>query len=185
MKFFTNMKEGLNDISNMLLEKNYKPFLRPLVLLIVLLFLMNLVNKHVNSQVEVIRQKVAAQKAEADNATDYIESKSAYEKLAKRLPPVAEKNEWLLSQMTSIFDRLEFENPKIGKNSLEEDGKFTLSSVSVDAEGDFNQLGKLIETVENSPYFMRISSLAVNRAEGTLGELRINLKVHTIFAESK
>ncbi len=31
MKFFNNLKDGIDNIKNMLYEKNYMPFLRPII----------------------------------------------------------------------------------------------------------------------------------------------------------
>jgi len=180
--FFESIKDGFVDVRNMFLEGNYKPFLKPLVVLIVVLVVLKFLNGNAKSSVAEVRNRVEAEKAEINNEEEYKNSKAIYEKLVARLPPEAEKNEWLLAQMVSIFAKNQIETTKTNKHVLEESGIFTLSSVHYEAEMDYYRLGRLVESIENSEYFMRISELLVTRAERNVGTLRVSMRVHTLFA---
>ena len=181
MKFITDMKEGLNDVQNMLFEKNWNPFIRPLVLLLIVFIAVWYVNGVAGSKVWEAQRKVDAKKAEAESAKEYEDSKALYERLVKRLPDYSKKDEWLLSQMLSFFNKGGVEPTRTGRHILDEDGDFTHSSVDVNLELTYEQLGKLIELIENNEHFMRISNLTVSRAEGALGRLQAGLRVHTLF----
>lgn len=185
MKFFTDIKEGLSDVQNMLFEKNWNPFIRPLVLLLIVFVGVWYINGVANSKVLEAQRKVDAKKAEAESAKEYEDSKALYDQLVKQLPDYSKKDEWLLSQMLSFFNKVGVEPSRTGKHMLDEDGDFTHSSVTFDFELTYEQLGKLIEMVENNEQFMRLSNLTVSRAEGALGRLQAGFRVHTLFLKSK
>jgi Pilus assembly protein, PilO. len=184
MKFFTDMKDGFEDIKNMLLEQNYRPFWRPVTVVLLVGIAVSILNNHSQSKIADMRRKVDAQQAEMENEVEYKNSKALYEKLVQQLPPVEKKNEWLLSEMVNIFDKVGVEATRTGKHDLEDSDIFTLSSVTVEAELDYNQLGKMVEAIESNPYFMRISDLTVTRAEGSLGKVQMNMRVHTVFVNA-
>lgn len=183
MKFFYNIKDGLNDIKNMIFEQNYRPFIRPAVAVLVFGILVSILNNRATTNVLEVQRKVDAQRAEVENEVEYKNAKATYEKLLKELPPFEKKNEWLLSQMISIFSKLNIEATRTGKHVLAEDGIFTLSSVNVEAEVSYDQLGKVVEAIESNPNFMRISDLTVSRADGSLGKIQVSMKIHTVFVE--
>ena len=68
MKFFTDIKEGLSDVQNMIFEKNWNPFIRPLVLLLIVFIGVWYINGVANSKVLESQRKVEAKKAEAESA---------------------------------------------------------------------------------------------------------------------
>ena len=180
MSFFTNMKEGFEAIGNMLYEKNYKPFLRPLIVVLVVFGIVYYFNSLIEGKVQSAVNKVEAKKAEAESAKEYQDSKEMYEKLIKQLPSYDKKDEWLATQLYSFFSKLGLDSNKTRANS-DEDGDLTHASIVFDIELTYEQLGKLVEMIENNPEFMRISSLVVKRAEGSLGRLHTEMKVNTLF----
>lgn len=181
MKFFTDMKEGLNDVQDMFSAGNYAPFIRPLVLLLIVFIGVYYINGMARSKVLEAQRKVDAKKAEAENAREYKESKALYESLIKALPDYSKKDEWLLSQMLTFFNKIGVEPSRTGKHMLNEDVNFLHSSVAIDLELTYEQLGKLVEMIENNEQFMRLSMLDISRADGALGRLNVQLRVHTLF----
>lgn len=185
MKFFNNLKDGIDNIKNMLYEKNYMPFLRPIIAVVIVFGIIYYFNGIAQSKVVETQRKVDAKKAESDSAREYQESKALYEKLLTQLPNYEKKDEWLLSQLLIFYNKIGVEPTRTGKHILDEEGDFTHSSVIVDLELTYEQLGKLIEMIENNPEFMRISSLGIKRAEGSLGRLKVTIKIHTLFLKDK
>lgn len=181
MKFFLDIKDGLMDIKNMFLEQNFRPFIRPVVVVLLFGIVVSISNNRAETKILEMRRKVDAQQAEVENEVEYRQSKSAYENLIQQLPPAEKKNEWLLAEMVSIFSKVGIEATRTGKHVLEDTDIFTLSSVNVEAELNYGQLGKMVEAIESNKYFMRISDLTVTRADGSLGKIQINMKVHTVF----
>lgn len=182
MKFIEQLKSGLMDIQVMIRDGNLKPFLRPLLLGVIVFVLVWFLNKGTLSRLAEMRRKTDAQKAEIENEADYTRYKASYKRMLSTLPPFAQKEEWLLTQLYAIADKLHIrESMVLRKPNKEEDGIFFLYAVPVDVEVTYEQLGHLVEMIENSSTFMRISDLNIQRAEGTLGKLRTSFIVNTIF----
>ena len=176
-----NIKGSLADIKNMVLEYNYKPFVLPIVIVVVLYFALTYLNKGATQMVTEVRNKVEAQKAEIANEQEYKTSKAIYEELAEHLPPFEKRNEWLLAEMLAIFDKVKVLPSRTGKHNLEESGIFVLSSITYEVESDFAELGRLMESIENHDKFLRVSELAIARMEGNLGRLKTSFRVNTVF----
>jgi hypothetical protein len=184
--FIKNIKAGLADAKNMLLEKQYKPFLLPLIILVAVFFSCRYINESVLKQVSVIKGKIEAQNAEIKNEKEYKTSKELYEKFIQNLPPDSKKNEWLLGEMHSLLAKNNIVPSKIGKQVFEEsDDVFTLASVSFEMDTDYVSLGKLIASIESFDNFMRVSELTASRASGNLGKLKVSLRVNTIFVKEE
>jgi len=179
--FLNNMKEGFVDAQNMLLEGNYKPFLAPVIIVVALYFGIGYLNDNANQKVSDVRNRVEAQKAEIANEQEYKLSKKKYDSLVVLLPPNDRKNEWLLGEMLAIFEQNKIVPTRTGKHNLEDTDIFTLSSVTYDFELDFMELGKLVESIENSEKFLRISELLMTKMEGGLGRIKTTMRVNTIF----
>jgi hypothetical protein len=182
--FLSNMKQGLGDAKNMLLEGKYKSFAAPLILLAVLWFGLGWLNDSAASRVDKIRSKVEAQKAESNNDAEYKASKALYESLVGRLPPDTNKEMWLLSEMIAIFTKNNITPSRTGKHNLEDSGIFTMASVNYEVDADYPVLGKLFESIENADKFLRISDLQLQRAEGNLGRLKAEFRVNTVFVKN-
>lgn len=185
MRFITDIQDGLIDIKNMLLEQNFRPFIRPVLVVLMVAIVVSILNNRSETKILEMKRKVEAQQAEVENEVEYRQSKETYERLIKNLPPTDKKNEWLLAEMVSIFSKIGVESTRTGKHNLEESDIFTLASVNVEAELDYSQLGKMVEAIENNKYFMRISELTVTRADGSLGKVQINMRVHTVFVNEE
>lgn len=181
MSFFGDIKDGLTDVKNMLMEGNYKPFINPLICVVVVGILVYFLNGSAVEKVNSEKKKIEALRAESDNIAEYKSSKELYEKLLPQLPPLEKKDEWLLVQVASIFPKSGAEVSKTGRNELETEGDITLSSVNLEALMNYEQLGKLVETIENYPQFLRISELNITRPEGDLGKIRVTMRLSTIF----
>ncbi|MDR0646570.1 MAG: hypothetical protein LBG46_06445 [Elusimicrobiota bacterium] len=180
--FLKDIKYGLSNVKDMLLEKRYKPFLFPLIIVVAVFFICRYINGVALEQVYSIKNKIDAQTAEINNEREYKAAKEIYEKLVKRLPPDEKKNEWLLSETQGLFSKNEIVPVRVGKQTLEEsDGIFTPASVNFDIEVDYATLGKFIASVESSDKFIRISELAASRSEGNLGRIKVSFRINTVF----
>jgi hypothetical protein len=184
--FIKDIQTGISDAKNMLIEKQYKPFLLPLVILFIVFFSCRYINGIALERVTVIKDKIEAQNAEIKNENEYKISKEIYEKFVKNLPPESRKSEWLLGEIHSLLGKHNIVPGKIGKQMFEEsEDMFTLASVSFEIETDYATLGKLIASIESFDKFIRISELTANRAEGNLGRLKVSLRVNTIFIKGQ
>ena len=184
MKFVNKLKEDINNIKVLVLDRNWKLFLRPLLVILVVFIFVKYLNSNYQDKVAVMEKKIEAQQAEANNEKDYKFSKAKYQDLLAQLPPSAQKDEWILLQLTAITNRLQlkdFIKSEKGQNSSY--GIFEISTAVVVGELTYNQIGRLVESIENNPQFLRINRLSLTRKESDLGKISVRIEVYTAFLE--
>ena len=187
MMNINDLKIGMTDAYTMMKDGNYKPFLRPFIVLLVVVAIAWFLHQGTSAQIVDMRKKAEAQTAEAENREDYIRNKSKYSKLAEELPPNTQKSFWHPSQIISIKEQLKLpEGSLLNGNEVQTtDGPFTLSTIPVKGELTFEQIGHVLEAIENSPSFMRISNLRISRKQGELDKLIVTFNSNTIFIQDK
>lgn len=173
---------GFTDTMTMLRENNVKPFLRPFVVLVLALIGAWVLHDNISERISDMKRKFDAQAAEVENREDYLKNKSKYTKLVETLPPNTEKETWHTSQYITILDKLKLKGlVSYGNETKSTDGVFTMSTIPIRGEVSFEQLGKLLEAIENYPTFLNISDLRVVRKEGELDKLAISFNSNTIY----
>ncbi|MBO4707317.1 MAG: hypothetical protein J5594_02000 [Elusimicrobiaceae bacterium] len=187
IKKLKELKHGMSDIVSMVRDRNFQPFLRPLLILIVIMIAAWFLHKGTSKQISDMRKKAEAQAAEADNREEFLRNKSKYAKLIEELPSNTQKSLWHASQLISIKERLELPNGALsnGNEVQTTEGVFTISSIPVKGDLTFEQLGRVLEAIENNPVFLRVSDLKVNRKPGELEKLSVTFNTNTVFVQDK
>ena len=183
----SDLKLGMNDASTMIKDRNFKPFLRPFLVMIVIVIIAWFLHEGTSAQIIDMKRKAEAQAAEVENREDYLKNKSKYSKLAEELPPNTQKAFWHPSQIISIREQLKLpEGALLNGNEVQTtEGAFTISSIPIKGELTFEQLGRVLEAIENNPSFMRISNLRVSRKSGELDKLTVSFDSNTVFIQDK
>ena len=182
-----DLKNGMTDASTMIKDKNFKPFIRPALVLIVIIVLAWFLHQGTSAQIKDMRKKAEAQAAEMENRDEYLRNKSKYTKLVEELPSNTQKSFWHASQIISIREQLKLPEGALlnGNEKQTKDGVFTLSTIPIKGTMTFDQIGRVLETIENYPSFMRISDLKINRKQGELEKLDVSFNSNTIFIQDK
>ncbi len=178
---------GFSDVVSLVKEKNFTPFARPLLVLIIVAAGGYFLHQSTASQIADMKRKADAQAAEVENREEYLKNKSKYVKLVEMLPPNDKKEVWHPQQLISIKQQLDLSDRAfVHKNETKKtEGVFTISTIPVEAEVSFEQLGKILETIENYPSFLRISDLKVSRKQGELEKLTVTFNTNTIYIQDK
>ncbi|MBQ2312539.1 MAG: hypothetical protein II183_00045, partial [Elusimicrobiaceae bacterium] len=157
------------------------------VALLVVIAIAWFLHQGTSAQIADMRKKAEAQTAEAENREGYLKNKSKYAKLAEQLPPNTEKSFWHPSQVISLKEQLKLpDNSLLNGNEVQTtEGPFILSTVPIKGELTFEQVGRLLEAIENNPSFMRISNLRISRKQGELDKLIVTFNSNTIFIQDK
>ncbi len=179
--------KGMTDAITMIKDKNLKPFVRPLFVMVVVLLLVYFLHKGTSAQIKDMKQKAEAQAAELDNREEFLRNKSKYGKLIEELPSNKQKALWHASQIISIKEQLKLPADAMsnGNEVQTTDGVFTLSTIPIRGEMTFEQIGRVIEAIENYPSFMRVSDLRISRKQGELEKLEVTFNTNTIFVQDK
>jgi len=175
---------GFTDAMTMLKENNVKPFLRPFAVLVLTLIGAWVLHDNISAKISEMKRKYEAQAAEVENREDYLKNKAKYIKLIEILPPSTDKETWHTSQYITILEKLKLKGLVTYSNEVKvKDGVFTMSTIPIRGEISFEQLGKLIEAIENYPRYLHISDLRVIRKEGELDKLSVTFNSNTIFID--
>ena len=175
---------GFTDAMTMLRENNAKPFVRPLFVLILAVAAAWVLHDKTSDRISEMRRKFEAQAAEVENREDYLKNKTRYIKLIEELPPNDKKELWHQTQLISIIDQVKLKGSVTYENETKNvDGVFTMSTIPMKGEITFEQLGQLLEAIENYPSFLRISNLKINRKQGELEKLSVSFNSNTIFID--
>ena len=182
-----DIKTGMTDAATMVKDKNFKPFVRPLFALAIVIVLAWFLHEGTSAQIRDMKKKAEAQAAELENREEYLRNKARYAKLIEELPSNKQKSFWHASQIISIKEQLKLPEGSLlnGNEKQTKDGVFTLSTIPIKGTLTFDQLGRVIEAIENYPSFMRISDLKVNRKAGELEKLDVAFNSNTVFIQDQ
>lgn len=184
MNFVNKIKEEINNIQVLIQDRNFKPFARPIIIIIAVFLLVIYLNGIYQDKVAVIKKKIEAQQVEADNEKDYRAIKSKYQNLLAQLPPANQKNAWILLQLEAISNKLQLKDSiKFVKGQNTAYGIFEISTAIITGDLTYNQIGRLVEAIENNPQFLRIHKISLNRKENALGKITVRIEVYTAFLE--
>ncbi len=183
----SDIKIGMTDAVTMIKDKNLKPFVRPFLVLVVVVFLAWFLHKGTSAQIKDMKKKAEAQAAELENREEFLRNKSKYGKLIEALPSNKQKSLWHASQIISIKEQLKLPAGAMlnGNEVQTTDGVFTLSTIPIKGEMTFEQIGRVIETIENYPSFLRISDLRIGRKQGELEKLEVTFNTNTLYVQDK
>ena len=182
-----DFKTGMHDAATMIKDRNFKPFLRPMFVLIVVVIIAWFLHEGTSAQISDMKKKAEAQAAEVENREDYLKNKSEYSRLIEELPPNTQKALWHPSQIISIKEQLKLPANALlnGNETQTTEGVFTISSIPIKGELTFEQIGRLLEAIENNPVFMRVSNLKITRKPGELEKLSVSFNSNTVFVQDK
>ena len=88
----SDLKAGMTDAATMLKDRNLNPFLRPLLVLLVVIVVAWFLHQGTSAQISDMRRKSEAQAAEVENREEYLKLKAKYVKLIEELPPNTQKS---------------------------------------------------------------------------------------------
>jgi len=183
-KLKSAVKEMADSILIIYAEKGMEPFKKPLttagaVLLAIYVMIYSPISGRVNrAQLEVQNMKVVSQ-----YAGDYESAKMRQYGLQLRLPRNDKdaKDEWLKRIINDSARKVGIAVDSLGAQRENEIGNYVVVSRDVTATLSYSVFGKWLAEIENSPIFLRITTLSLSRNEATPGSLKVQFTLSTIF----
>lgn len=184
MNFISKIKEDIKNFQVLIEERNFKPFIRPAIIILVVFLVVNYFNNRATETVAGIKKRIEAQQVEAENERDYKAAKTRYQNFLAKLPPASQKNEWILLQIEAIVNKLNLrDSVKYSKGSNLPYGILEISTAVITGNLTYSQVGRLVESIENNPQFLRINKLNLDRKDASLGKISARIEVYTAFLE--
>ncbi len=184
MNFITKIKDDIKNLQILIEERDFKPFIRPVVIILIVFLVANYFNNKATETVSSIKKRIEAQQVEAENERDYKAGKTKYQNLLAKLPPATQKNEWILLQIEAIVNKLNLrDSVKYSKGANLPYGILEISTAVITGNLTYSQVGRLVESIENNPQFLRINKLNLDRKDAALGKINVRIEVYTAFLE--
>lgn len=187
-KHVENLKQGFNDIQTVAQEGNAKLFLKQFVAVIVILLIWWHVSGKLSQKVQGYNDKMSAIQIQQNSAQEYQSNKKQLIDLEPRFPDVETKNEWLLSQILSIFKETGL-TPEVSGGQSEDtsNSAYVVASLPVTTFMEFNQFADLLAEIENRDEYVKVSGFELDKETdpARLGSNKILLKFNTIFPKEK
>ncbi len=119
-------------------------------------------------------------KAQAEYAGDYQQKKLMVESYAQRLPPMAEKNEYLSKIIDKVCRELDVVPDTISEPRENLVAGLVISSVGFRLRVPFKTAGEIIARLENQSKFMAVTDVTMMRTD-VIGSVDLGVTVMTIF----
>lgn len=187
-KQLENLKKGMADLKNVLQEGNLKLFVKQVIVVLVAFLLLNYLTGQNKAQIEEYNNQMEAIRTQESSEQEYQKNKQQLLSLEPQFPDIANKNEWLLSQVLGVFKTANLV-PQVSGQQAEDASSptYVVATIEVNTEAGFNQLGKFLADVENQEEFLKVSDVSLRKDPSTdaIGNNQITMRFNTIFPKEK
>ena len=181
-KIQSAVKEMADSILIIYGEKGFAPFKTPLIIAVPSLLVLYLLVYN------PISDKLRRYKAEAQNMTvvaryagDYEAAKTKMSAYQRKLPLVKDKDDWLNYLITNTARNAGVSVDSLGAQRESEVGNYLVVSRVVTATTNYGVFGTWLAEIENSPIFLRITEMSMQRDENTRGAVKVTFTLSTVF----
>ena len=187
-------KQGFMDIKLVLEDGQYKLFLKPLAVAIVLYLGYHYITGALAARDANIKGQIDAVHAQQNNEQEYMANKQKLLNLEPRFPDASNKNAWLLNQTRDqvklvLGEEAKQLSTKIGPNQSEDNSNsgYTVVSVPVEVVTSYGNFGRLLASIEGREEFLKVSEFTLTKNTGSegLGTNLIKMRVNTVFPAEK
>lgn len=187
-KYILRLKQGLQDMKTVAQEGNFKLFLKQGIAILVIFLLFRFVSGKNQEQMEQYEGEIKAIETQQTSEQEYLRNKELLLKLEPLFPDISSKNEWMMSQILSIFKDAKLD-PTISSGQSEDTSNptYTLARMEVSTNAAFPRFAEFLATIENREEFLKVSSFTLKKDPSTsaLGNNQISMRFNTIFPKEK
>ena len=184
INFFKTMKEDMDYIKVVLPERGFLFSLRP-VIVGSLIFVILYSQFYAKGQKAIFQKKdaIEAKRIQTENIKTYLKDKSRFDFFLKHLPKLEDKSSWLLDTTTTILKKHKVRATKISEQREQVRDNFTVVNISITANITYQQMGKIIEDMENNDLLLRITSFDITKSNSKdlLNANQVAITIATIF----
>lgn len=184
-----NIKQGLIEavlaVYTVYTEKGISPLRLPLLIAAAAVFMLYMA-VYSPLVVKIAKERkainsLAASSKYASVFEDYRSKLSAYE---RKLPALRDKDKWLFDVVMSASQKVGVRPDSVSQQQETEIDNFILASRDVGAVVTFKSLAELLGRIESSPFYLKISQLAVRKEPSKLGMVTVQFQVSTVFMKA-
>ncbi|MCG2726180.1 MAG: type 4a pilus biogenesis protein PilO [Elusimicrobia bacterium] len=166
-------------------EKGMEPFKKPLLYAIpFILILYFMVYSPIGSKLENKKSKLLNIESIAEFYEDYSNAKLKILYFQIQFPATKDKDDWLNHVLSSNAKKHGITFDSISAQKEVEISNYWVVSREVSLSSDYDNVGKWICDMENSPIFLKITEFALKKDPTKKGRVRVNLTLSTVFAKA-
>ncbi len=163
-------------------EKGIAPFKRPLVIAVPTLFILYMmVYSPITDRLSKTSKSVVGMRLVAQYAEEYEGAKNRIAGLQRRLPLAKDKSEWLTYVINNSARNVGVSVDSVGAQKETEVSGYLVVARDVQTVTTYHQFGKWIAEIENSPIFLRITEVSLQRDENIRGSVKVSFTLSTVF----
>ena len=180
--FFQNMAD---EVMIIYAEKGIEPFKKPLAVAVPsILVLYIAVYSPMGDKVKRAEFEIGRMTAVAESSGEYKDAKSRLTGYQRKLPLIKDKDEWLNYLLNSSGKKYNITFDGLSAQSEAAAGNFLIVSRDISAITTYDNLGRWVAEIENSPIFIRVGSFSVERDSANPGRVKVKFTVSTVFAKA-
>lgn len=187
-KIVENLKKGFQDMQTVAQEGNFKLFAKQIVAVVLVFFLFRYLSGKFTQQENNFRGQMEAIRVQQTSEREYQANKERLISLEPRFPNIADKNEWLLSQILGIFKAADL-TPQMEGGQTEDasNATFVAASLKAGSEMDWPKFTEFLAGIESYDDYVKVSefSLEKNTDPNQLGNNKVSLRFNTVFPKEK
>ncbi|MDD7501614.1 MAG: hypothetical protein PUK74_01100 [Elusimicrobia bacterium] len=187
-KIVENLKKGFQDMQTVAQEGNFKLFAKQIVAVVLVFFLFRYLSGKFTQQENNFRGQMEAIRVQQTSEREYQANKEKLISLEPRFPNIAEKNEWLLSQILGIFKAADL-TPQMEGGQTEDasNATFVAASLRAGSEMSWPKFTEFLAGIESYDDYVKVSefSLEKNTDPNQLGNNKVSLRFNTVFPKEK
>ena len=182
------IKSAAKDMSANILviytEKGIEPFKKPLLMAsAVLLSVYVMIYNPITTRVSRTKMEVENMKVVSQYAGDYESAKMRLYGYQSKLPRNDKdaKDEWLKRIINESARKVGVSVDSLGAQRENEVGNYLMVSREVTATTSYATFGGWLAEIENSPIFLRITTMNLSRDENSAGSVKVQFTLSTVF----
>ncbi len=184
-KIRSYFRDMVSDILIIYGEKGITPFKKPLMIAVPsLLVLYAGVYSPLSSTLSRTQRRIEGMKAVALYADDYNDAKTRLMAMQRKLPLLKDKADWLSYLINDSARKVGVSIDSQGAQNETEVGAYVVASRPVSATTTYAQFGKWLADMENSPIFVHLTDLSINRDDSRPGTVKVSFTIATVFPKS-
>lgn len=187
-KYVLDFKQGLLDIKSVLQEGNAKLFVKPFIAVLVVFLGYYYMNGKFMEKRNIFEGQMAAIHMEQSNEQEYMANKMKLISLEPKFPDIANKNEWLLSQLLGIYREADIATNLEGSQTEDTSNpSYVVASMQIGSTMNFPQFASFLAGIENRSDYIKVSGFTLTKDTDPerVASNQISIRYNTVFPKEK
>ncbi len=185
--FLKGIGDDISCLRMVLSERGLLFVLRPILIGgVVFTLLYTQIYEQGNKAILLKKDAIEAKRIQSENMENYLRDKARFDFFLKHMPKMEDKSSWLLDIVSTMLEENKVKTTKISEQKEEKKNNFIMATISISATMSYQELGEVLQSIENNDIFLKVVSLdVVKSVKGILGYNEVNMSISTIFYSPK